>query len=223
MPRINKVRQGVNLKTPAKSVEGVRHETTTGPAWLPELEKWEHAEYDGIKGSPPDWVPAPDRRRFCTHRYLLFNAVEQRKASYPEIKSRFDTLVADKRYKVKLAVLKDEKPYDDSLHDLVKLYKAISLKEIEGLRSLAGDDAVAGFRSRTAFMSRDEYHDRPDVQNIGKEEWKKNPRATIAEIIRSPKLGAYRIKYTGRHTLRDWLSPIDPRPAKAKRGRPSKK
>jgi len=34
------------------------------PTWLPELEKWEKAEYDGIKGSPPEWVPQPYKKKW---------------------------------------------------------------------------------------------------------------------------------------------------------------
>jgi hypothetical protein len=41
---------------------------------LPELAEWEKAEYDGIKGSPPKWVPKPYRDEFLSARNTLFLA-----------------------------------------------------------------------------------------------------------------------------------------------------
>ena len=190
------------------------------PAWLPELEKWEQAKYDGVKGFPPPWVPDPHRKRFNQARSILFFFIEEKKATYAEIRSRFDFLAQNKYGAIALAPIKDTKPYDDALYQLVELYKACSLDPIEGLLLLAGETAVAGFRVRTGYKKREEFLDRPEVQQLAGEHWANHPDATITDIIKSPALASYRRRYKGKHTLRTWLNAVDPRPPEAKRGRP---
>lgn len=114
------------------------------PDWLPELEKWEHVEYDGIKGFPPEWVPQPHKKRFHTARSALFFTVKENKASYSEIRSRFDDLVANKNHRIVLAIMRDHKDYDEYLFFLVDLFKAVLLGSEKGLGLLAGPDAVRG-------------------------------------------------------------------------------
>ena len=121
---------------------------------------WEHSEYDGIKGFPPEWVPEPKMKEFYLERGCLFFEVEQEKVTYDEIKSRFDWMMnekeramrmdieAERKNKdaaIRLALFKDERTeYDDSLSILVGLFKDVSHGEIEGLRRLGGDIAVMG-------------------------------------------------------------------------------
>ena len=187
------------------------------PERWPELEKWEKATYDGIKGFPPEWVPSPFQRKFYSARSLLLITVEQNKATYAEIRSRFDDLVEKKHHAIVLAIMKDTKPYDDSLHFLVDLYEKVRLGPIDGLKLLAGDAAVAGMRVRTGYTKRSDFRDRPRVQQIGKDKWAVTPNLTIKDIINSPELEPFR--YT-KKTLREWLSKIDPRQSTNKRGRP---
>lgn len=192
------------------------------PTWLPELEKWEHSDYDGIKGSPPEWVPQPHKKKFHKASSTLFFTVEENKDDYSEIKLRFDQLVADKKYAIVLALMKDKKDYDADLFFLVELFKAVSLGEEKGLRLLAGEDAVSALHSRQGYKKRDDYQDKQDCQAIAKRLWESKPESTIAALIRSTELATYARKYKGRHTLRDWLSEIDPRTPKMKRGRSKK-
>src|SRR5688572_9274001 len=103
------------------------------PSWVADLRKWETADYDGIKGWTPVWVPQPHREKFRLARTVVFFAIEDDQATYDEIRSRFDYLVADVKHRMVLALLKDRKPYDEQLHFLVDLFKAASLDEIEGL------------------------------------------------------------------------------------------
>lgn len=190
---------------------------SNAPPWLPELERWEQAPYDGIKGSPPEWVPPPFRKKFYSARGDLFNVIDQNTARYPEIRSRFDDLVKNKYYAFALAMMKDKRLYDESLFFLVDLYKKVQLGEVEGLRQLAGDAAVAGARSQTGYTKRNDFRDKPRVQQIGRDKWAASPHATIKDIISSTELEPY--QYTEK-TLRKWLSEIDPRPSTEKRGRP---
>ena len=114
------------------------------PAWLPELEAWEQAKYDGIRGFPPDWVPNPIRSKFTTARMVIFFGVNQGQYNYEEVRSRFTKLVDDKDYRLLLALIKDHKDYDEHIFKLVELYEASLLGEIEGLRLLSGNEAVMG-------------------------------------------------------------------------------
>ncbi len=193
------------------------------PPWLPELVKWEQANYDGIKGLPPDWVPAPHKKQFFTARYILFIMVYKKKEDYQEIKSRFDRLIADNNFRLVLALMKDKKDYDEHLFFLVDVYKAFLLGSEKGLALLAGDDAVSGLRSRQGHKKRDDHQDKLDCQTIAKDLWKSNPELTITSLVHLPELSSYVRKYKGRHTLQDWLSEIDPRPPEKKRGVKRKK
>lgn len=114
------------------------------PPWLPELEKWEQVNYDGIKGFPPEGIPQPHKEKFQNARFMLFHNVYEGKEDFQEIKSRFDRLIADKNFRHVLALQKNKKDYDEELFFLVDLFKATLLEESEGLRLLAGDDAVRG-------------------------------------------------------------------------------
>jgi len=80
-----------------------------------------------------------------------------------------------------------------------------------------------GHKSITGHQSRDDYQDKQDCQTIAKELWEKDPSKTIKALIDAPELKLYKQKYSGRHTLRGWLSKVDPRPEDKKTGRPSKK
>ena len=119
------------------------------PTWLPELEKWENAEYDGIKGSPPKWVPEPFRNKFLSARNTLFRLTMENNDEYHEVKSRFDKLMAQKYYRIVQALMKEEylSVYDESLFTLADLYKIFSLDPKEGLNKLAGEDAARGYKT----------------------------------------------------------------------------
>jgi hypothetical protein len=194
------------------------------PAWLTEVEQWEQAPYDGIKGFPPKWVPEPRRDEFVRSRVVLCSLICDGKASYLDIKTRFDSLVHDKYEAINLMLLKnsmpDAVPYAVPLFDLALLYRAISLGEIEGLRRLAGENAVAGFRVRTAHTKRKAASDKPEVQRIGRNYWAANPKATTKDVLSCKELTDYMTgtnPYADR-TLGNWLREIDPRPRSAKRG-----
>lgn len=72
------------------------------------------------------------------HDTLLF----EQKVSYAEIQSRFDYLTQNKYGAMVLLLAKDNRSYDNDLHRLVEIYRAIQIGPIEGLRRLAGE-AVA--------------------------------------------------------------------------------
>lgn len=185
---------------------------------------WEYEPYDGIKGFPPEWVPEPRMREFCVDRGCLFFEVEQGKATYLEIKSRFDWMKDDKDTSVRMLLFPGErKDYDECLSFLVWLFKAVSLDEEKGLALLAGDVAVSGLHSRQGYKKRDDYQDKRECQDIAKRLWQSKPESTIAALMRSTELAAYARKYNGRHTLRDWLKEIDHRTPEMKRSRLKKK
>lgn len=190
------------------------------PPWLPELEKWEASEYDGIKGVPPSWVPYPQKKDFYGQRFLLFQFVREGRASYTEIKLRFDDLVTQKRHAIVLALLKDCKPYDEPLRACVRLFKVASLPPAEGLKVLAGEDAARGFLTRTGYRHRREFVDKPAVRSIASQKWRENTALTIKEIIHSPEVACYP---QSEKTKREWISDLDPRPTHQKQGRPSKR
>ena len=187
------------------------------PAWLPELEKWEHAAYDGIKGCPPPWIPAPHMKQLCTARWLLFHLVRDQKESYTEIRARFDFLNKEKYGAIVLALMKDTKTYDDALNTLLRIYKAAQLGPVEGLRQLAGETAVVGYRAANGYRNRADVAVRACVQQLGKDYWATNPMATIKEIMNIPRVRS--MGYADK-TKREWLSKVDPRPSDHKRGRP---
>jgi hypothetical protein len=193
------------------------------PPWLPELEKWEQAKYDGIKGRPPRWVPEPFKKKFYAARSMLCLMIYEKNEEWQEIKSRFDKSVESNRYRIVLGLMKDRKDYDEELFFLVDLYVATLLGPEKGLAQLAGDDAVSGLRSRQGYIKRDDHQDKLDCQNIAKKLWTLNPELTIASIVLTQELGSYARKYKGRHTLQDWLGEIDPRPPEKKRGVKRKK
>jgi len=195
------------------------------PAWLPELEKWERAPYDGIKGCPPLWIPEPNMNRLYAARGLLFHLVRDQKASYTEIRARFDYLNKEKYGAAVLAITKDTKLYDDDLHYLVTLYQASKLGPIEGLRRLAGEVAVVGFRVRTGHTKRKAAFHKPEIQQIGKRYWETNPKATTKDILNNEEFHTYmkdKKPYADR-TYQNWLREVDSRPLSSKRGPRSRK
>ena len=112
--------------------------------WLPDLEKWELSDYDGIKGMPPNWIPQPNIKKFRTARFVIFDGVTEGQYDFNEVTLRFDDLVKNKFHRVVLALMNDHKTYDEHLFYLVDLYNATLLGEIEGLRLLGGDVAAMG-------------------------------------------------------------------------------
>ncbi|MDH4079787.1 MAG: hypothetical protein OEU68_08235 [Nitrospira sp.] len=193
---------------------------TNAPPWLPELLEWEQAPYDGIKGRPPSWISEPVMGEFNRARISLFFLVEKQQGHYEEIRERFDYLIARKYARIGLALLRDNKPYDDALDFLVRIYKAVQLGPEQGVEKLSGKDAVSGYRSRVASRNRGDYAEKREVQAIGRELWGKDSSLSIAAIERAPEMRIYKRRYTGRHTLRDWLKEIDPHPELRRRGRP---
>ena len=187
------------------------------PAWLPELEKWERTAYDGIKGCPPPWIPAPHMKRLSAARALLFHLVRGQKVRYAEIRTRFDYLNKEKYGAIVLALMKDTKTYDDALGTLLTVYKSAQLDPAEGLRQLAGEIAEVGYRAATGYKNRVDVADRARVQQLGKDYWATNPMATIKEIMNIPRVRS--MGYADK-TKREWLSKVDPRPSDHKRGRP---
>lgn len=190
------------------------------PAWLPELKQWEQAEYDGVKGSPLEWIPEPHVKQFRSARRRLFFLVEEKKATYTEIRSRLDFLIQNKHGAIIQWLIKDTKPYDADLSFLVKLYRVNQLGPVEGLRMLAGDVAVAGFRVRTGHAKRKAARDKPEIQRIGKKYWKAHLEATVKDIQNCEEFKAYmkdKKTYADR-TIANWLREVDPRPLSAKRG-----
>lgn len=109
------------------------------------------------------------------------------------------------------------------INELAHIKYALSLPDNECLEMLAGTLAANGAKSALGYKSRDEYQDRLDFQAIAKPMWEEKPSLTIPALIDAPALAPYARKYKGRHTLRDWLSEIDPRPPEKKRGRPKTK
>ena len=196
------------------------------PAWVHELEQWERAPYDGIKGFPPEWVPEPHREAFSIERAMLCSLVCDGQASYADIRAWFDSLVEDRsgRQAIILMLLKNRIPhatrYADPLRNLAWLYQAISLGEIEGLRRLAGENAVAGFRARTGYQKRKSTFHKPEIQQIAKNHWATNPTAIVKDILACEEFRTYmkdKKPYADR-TIQNWLREIDPRPLSSKRG-----
>lgn len=190
------------------------------PSWLSELIHWERADYDGIKGTLPPWVPAPFVKSFSLARGSLFPLVENEKATYEDIRKQFTFMVANKYSAVVLACLNDPRPYDDALSSLVPIYKAVQLGEEEGLRQLAGDVAVAGSRARAGHTKRKAAVHKPEIQQIGTKYWATNPTAIVKDILNSTELTTYmkdKKPYAYR-TFQNWLREVDPRPLSAKRG-----
>ncbi|SNX60380.1 hypothetical protein SAMN06296273_1842 [Nitrosomonas ureae] len=79
-----------------------------------------------------------------------------------------------------------------------------------------------GVKSVVGYKNRPEWQDKIDCQTIAKKLWEKNPNMTIAAIERTPELNPYKEKYSGRETLRNWISQVDIRPSSEKTGRPKK-
>lgn len=128
---------------------------------------WEHSEYDGIKGFPPEWVPEPKMKEFCLVRGCLFFEVEQEKVSYDEIKSGFDLMLNDKDAAMKMALFKGARTeYDDSLSFLVGLFKAVSLGKIKGLRELAGSMAANYSESQSDKAKKPRKLEENEISNI---------------------------------------------------------
>ncbi|MBX3325164.1 MAG: hypothetical protein U0223_07495 [Nitrospira sp.] len=190
------------------------------PSWHLKLLEWEHAPYDGIKGSPPSWIPEPIVREFDMARSSLFFLVEEQQVCYEEIRERFDYCIAHKYGRLALALIRDNKPYNTALDYLARIFNAVQLGPQQGLEKLAGKDAANGYRHRTALRNRADYTDKQEVQRIGLMLWKQDPKLTIAAIEQDPEMKTHKRRYRGRHTLRDWLKEIDPRPEARRRGRP---
>ena len=62
--------------------------------------------------------------------------------------------------------------------------------------------------------------DKASFQGIAKALWEKNPNLTQAEIINHERIEFFKMTYTGKNTLPNWLREIDPRPIESRRGRP---
>jgi len=203
--------------TNQEAVQAVR---SRNPSWLSALEAWEQADYDGLKGLPPKWMPEPSIKAFYGARGFLFHLITDEKSTYRDIRARFDFLNEQKYGAIIHVLMKDIRPYDDDLSLLVRIYKAVQLGEEEGLRQLAGDAAVAGHRARTAHTNRMAFKDKPVIQRIAKSYWAVHPRAIKKEILNCEEFEAYmkgKKPYADR-TLGNWLQEIDPRPLSAKRG-----
>ncbi|MDZ4141146.1 MAG: hypothetical protein U1C48_03965 [Methylotenera sp.] len=181
---------------------------------------WERAEYDGIMGFPPEWVPEPRMREFCIDRGCLFFDVDQEKITYAEIKSRFNWMMNDKDAAMKMTLFADARTeYDDSLSFLVWLFKAVSLGETECLRRLGGDTAVIGAKSKNGYKTRADQIDKAHFQEIAQPLLKKNNNI-IDKTLKEPTLKAYVNKWST-NAVRGWLREI--RPAGVKQiGRPKK-
>lgn len=79
--------------------------------------------------------------------------------------------------------------------------------------------ALSAVKSHQGYKHRDDYQDKPDCQAIAKVIWEKNPDMTKADLVLRPEIARYAKKYSGKNTLSNWLSEIDPRPSDKKRGR----
>lgn len=208
-------------RTDVSAIEVSAERVPAIPPWVSELEKWEQSEYDGIKGIPPAWVPEPHRQQFRSERTNLCILIEERKATFSEIRSRFDYLLNEKYAAIVLALSKDAKPYDDTLKYLAKLYRlSLSTDREHGLRQLAGDLAVIGYRVRNAPQKRQSVFDKPKIQEIGKAHWDAHPKDTMKDIMGSEAFIALMKgmkQYTDR-TIMNWLHEVDPRSNDFKRG-----
>ena len=120
----------------------IRTEQPGVPSWVEDLQAWERAPYNGIKGRLPSWVPASLQAKFHRAQFALFSATEQGTATYAALKSDFNALVKTKYPKIVLALLKDERPLDVPLLILVDFYKAVPLGEERALAKLT-DPAFA--------------------------------------------------------------------------------
>lgn len=64
--------------------------------------------------------------------------------------------------------------------------------------------------------------DKRDCQAIAAELWKECPGLTQADLLKHPRIKPYTQKWTGQNTIPSWLSTVDPRPKKSRKGRPRK-
>jgi hypothetical protein len=218
MPRKTSLSR-IKQQTCTHTIPQVKTEKSIGiPSWLPELEKWEKSEYDGIKGSPPQYIPEPHIEQFRLERNRLFFLAEEKKVPYAEIRSRFDFLLQNKYGALVLAHLQDNTPYDAALLYLVRLYRLVlNDNPEECVRQLGGTVAVAGFRVRTGHKKRATYSAKETANEIARAAWLENSRLTIKDIINLPEVA--NLPGTDK-TKREWLSKIDPRPSSSKQGRP---
>lgn len=190
-----------------------------------QLHEWRNSQpYDGVAGQLPEWAPEWHKNEFRKIRdKLLDTPLYGEEVSRENIIRWMDDYCA-------LDGLQEGASWGGFIPPevwgdvgyLAHIRYSVSLDEEKGLLLLAGDDAVSGLRSRQGYKKRDEYQDKKDFQTIAKRLWAANPTATIAALEWSPELAAYANKYKGRHTLRNWLSEIDPRPPEDKCGRPKK-
>lgn len=182
--------------------------------------QWRQEKYDGIKGLPPDWFPEPSMREFQLATGILSLHVEGNKVDYAEIKSRFDQIVNDPNFRLVLALSKQYRPYDHDLFPLANLYNAVLMGPEKGLLQLAGKNALKGYKSATAHQRRDDFKDKPLVQELFKQHSEKI--CSLRDFDKIPELKSYRTnkKYTD-DTLRGWINEVAP--GHLKRGAPHKK
>ena len=110
---------------------------------LRELKAWEAAEYDGIKGALPSWVPDQFERTFLRDRYDLFIKVLNGECKYEhllEVLSIYENPIEHIAYEVEGADSGD--PPVEVMTNLAKLHKAVIAGEMEGMRMLGGDAFV---------------------------------------------------------------------------------
>lgn len=124
------------------------------PPWLPELITWESADYDGIKGTPPEWVPEPAREKFSTERLGVFLDVVDSAYTYANALGEVERHATDRDYRLILALVKSQGG-SVSLQAtrtifLGHLLQCVRLGTEKGLRLLAGSEAVSGWKSAAA-------------------------------------------------------------------------
>lgn len=69
---------------------------------------------------------------------------------------------------------------------------------------------------------RPDQQDRIDCQAIARELWAEHPDWIQADLLKHPRIKSYRKQWTGKNTVPNWLSEVDPRPDDKRQGRPPK-
>lgn len=213
--------------------------TVSPPDWLPELELWENAKYDGIKGSPPEWVPKYHKDIFHKIQIGCFFDVCKDRISYKELKKSFDDCIKTDNAFLKMGLLKARggvlKIDVDDLQQLVDIYRAVRLGPVKGLHLLAGDDAVSGYVLKKKRMvgtkkSNARFDNaRTFSQSVAKNNWEEDGAQKIGEVAIfiheqiSRDLDAFGLKKApATATIKQWIEKIAPTSAR-KPGRPAKK
>lgn len=62
--------------------------------------------------------------------------------------------------------------------------------------------------------------DRLDCQTIARELWLEHPNWIQADLLKHRRIKPYLTQWTGKHTVPNWLSEVDPRPDDKRQGRP---